>query len=105
MATPTRVDDIHHYAGDPLRIRCDFTGDDDLGIDLGASTWEFGIRGDAVATVNTDEAADGVVFIDLTGDETRKLVRPFSTWDLRENGRWNRTMLIGRIVREDEVDT
>lgn len=101
MSLPTDAGDIPFYAGDPITVKCDFTTAG-VGVDLTTSTWEARLRGEQVFTVDDSDAVIGIIRLKLTSEQGRALPTR-AVWDLAETGRWNRTVLKGRLVKEGDV--
>lgn len=105
MALPTKVEDIDVYRNDPLTITCNFRHPDGTPMDVSLSQFTATLRGfepDAGFAVDTSNAANGVVLLRLTKEQTGELL-PFARWDVYESPVWERTLLVGRLVRVDDV--
>lgn len=105
MGLPTRVDDIEVYAGDPLTITCKFQHPDGTPMDVSLSQFTATLRGFGAPdgfVVDESNAVNGIVLLKLTGAQTEELL-PMARWDIYESPTWERTVLVGRLVRVDDV--
>lgn len=98
---PGRVRDVKVYAQDALRLRVRFTVDGSA-VDLSGSSWTSELSNGDAFTVDTQDAADGVVFLLLDEAQVAKL-HPYTDWELKEHGLWDQTLLRGRLVRWEDV--
>jgi hypothetical protein len=102
MPLPQDTGDLPFYAGDPVTIKCDFTMGG-VGVDLTTSTWVARLRGDQQFDIDTSDAVIGIIRLLLTDAQSRELPR-YARWDLAETGRWNRTVLKGRLMKSGDVE-
>jgi hypothetical protein len=100
MGLPSDTGDIKYYAGDPLTLKCDFTTAG-VGLDVSASAWTATLHGGEFA-IDTTDAVIGIVRLVLTPAQTKALP-PMARWDLAEVGRWGRTVIKGRLIKEGDV--
>lgn len=101
---PKRIPDLVVYRGDAAVIRLVFTGDDDQPYDVSELAFTPTLRNAPYAfTVNTAEAAQGIVYLSLSEVATQAIATPSVYWDLYEDTLFHHTILNGKLVFQEQA--
>ena len=104
MSLPTTVDTRRVYRGDPYALQITFLDDDSDPIDLSASTFTAGLADTTENwTVDTTNAAAGVITLELSAAATALIISGTPAWDLAESPRWTQTLLRGQLAMSQRV--
>lgn len=104
MPLPTRISDRKVYAGDPYALRLVFNNPDGSPRDVSTGVWTASLEGLPDAwTVDTTEAAQGIVVMHLSAGTSRLLPARLNRWDLFESVIFNRTVFVGRLEKWTDV--
>lgn len=102
MGVPGHAGDLRFYEGDGRPIKVEIRPDTEP-LELTGSTFTVTVAGDIEPTVTVEQVDDGAdIFLTFTAAQQRAMPH-YTQFDVAETGRWDQTLVRGRLVKVAEV--